>query len=365
MASVTKRNGRWQATYRGPDGRERTKTFDKKDDAENWNITQQADLLRGTWVDPSAGRTTLRAFAEVWLSQQPHWRDGTRHAVDNSLRVHILPVLGDRPLGSIRRSDVQALVGHLDHLAPSTVATVHQHLRTVLGAAVEDGRIVRNPAVGVRLPEVVRPPIVPLSAEQVWALAEAAPPTLRAAVMLGAGLGLRQGETLGLTVDRVDWLRRQVRIDRQMVTPAAGPPAFGPPKTKASFRTVPAPDVVLESLTAHVATFQPGTDGLLLHNADGSPIGRNRFGDGWRETVEMAGLPKGTRYHDLRHHFASALIAAGCSVKAVQEALGHASAKETLDTYSHLWPSDTDRIRAAVDATLSRPADQSRTPSLR
>jgi integrase len=73
------------------------------------------------------------------------------------------------------------------------------------------------------------------------------------------------------------------------------------------------------------------------------------------EGRRRAGLPKGTRYRDLRHTFPSALIASGCSVKAIQVALGHESASVTLDTYSHLWPSDDDRTRAAVDAFLSRP----------
>ncbi len=56
--------------------------------------------------------------------------------------------------------------------------------------------------------------------------------------------------------------------------------------------------------------------------------------------------------HDLRHHCASLLISAGCSVKAVQAFLGHKNASETLDTYGHLWPGDEDRIRAAIDAGL-------------
>lgn len=241
----------------------------------------------------------------------------------------------------------------------------------MLGAAVEARRIVRNPAVGVKLPEIVAAPVVPLSAEQVWTLADAASPALAAAVIVGAGLGLRQGEATGLTADRIDWLAgRSVRVDRQLVTPATGVPRLGPPKTKAAFRSVPASDVVLDALAGHLKAH--GTSevwdasgravpGLVFH-VGGRPIGRNRFGDLWRATVRRAGLPAGTRYHDLRHHFASGLIAANCSVKAVQDALGHASARETLDTYGHLWPADHDRIRAAVETTLARPpADKLRT----
>ena len=65
------------------------------------------------------------------------------------------------------------------------------------------------------------------------------------------------------------------------------------------------------------------------------------------------GLPPGTRFHDLRHTYASALIASGCSVKVVQAHLGHKSAAMTLDIYSHLWPQDDDRARAAVQSFFS------------
>ncbi len=73
------------------------------------------------------------------------------------------------------------------------------------------------------------------------------------------------------------------------------------------------------------------------------------------------GLPKGTGMHALRHYYASLLIRYGESVKTVQARLGHASAAETLDTYSHLWPDSDDRTREAVDAVLGAPADSLRT----
>jgi integrase len=294
----------------------------------------------------------LGQYADGWLARQRHWRPTTRAAVENSLKVHVLPALGHRPLASIRRSDVQSLLTSLP-LAPSTVRTVHQHLRTLLGAAVEDGAIVRNPAAGVRLPSATRAPVVPLTPEEVWQLADAAPGFLRAAVVLAAGAGLRQSEALGLTVDRVDRLGRAIRVDRQLA-PTAGPPQLGPPKTHASYRVVPASDVVLSELSAHIAKYGTGELGLLIHGQDGAPISRHGFGRQWRATTRRAGMA-GTRFHDMRHFFASALIASGCSVKAVQDALGHASAKETLDVYSHLWPSDTDRVRAAVESTLELP----------
>jgi hypothetical protein len=97
--------------------------------------------------------------------------------------------------------------------------------------------------------------------------------------------------------------------------------------------------------------------GTLLVGAE-APMGYNRWL--WVQTVDRAGL-SGVRYHDLRHAFASALIAGGCSVKAVQHALGHTSATTTLDVYGHLWPGDEDRIRDAVDRAFAPAEDSLRT----
>ena len=132
-----------------------------------------------------------------------------------------------------------------------------------------------------------------------------------------------------------------------MVTPAHGEPTLGPVKSNASLRTIPLADVVLQALAGHLAAFPPGADGLVVTYVDGRPVRRNRFGAMWRQSLARPGLEH--RYHDLRHHFASVLIAGGCSVKVVQKTLGHASARETLDTYGHLFPEGDDLTRKAVD----------------
>jgi integrase len=81
---------------------------------------------------------------------------------------------------------------------------------------------------------------------------------------------------------------------------------------------------------------------------------RSKFGYELRAARRRAGLPESITFHDLRHFFASALIHAGCSVKQVQAALGHKSAKVTLDVYGHLWPGEEDRVRDAI-GQLFRP----------
>ncbi|MGH9050971.1 MAG: tyrosine-type recombinase/integrase [Acidimicrobiia bacterium] len=99
--------------------------------------------------------------------------------------------------------------------------------------------------------------------------------------------------------------------------------------------------------------FPAGELRLVFTDKGEHPIRRTRFGDSvWRRAVRAVGLPPRTGFHALRHYYASLLIRHGESVKVVQARLGHASAAETLDTYSHLWPDSVDSTRGAVDEIL-------------
>ena len=202
-----------------------------------------------------------------------------------------------------------------------------------------------------------------MTTEQVAAVRDALPPQLQALVTLAAGTGMRPGECFGLTVDRVRFLERTAMVDRQLVTLARQAPCLGPPKTRASNRTIPLPQVVVDALAAHLAEFPAAPDGLVF-TLTGKPITRQAFGHKWRAAVETARLPAGTGFHALRHYYASLLIRHGESVKTVQARLGHASAVETLDTYSHLWPDSEDRTRDAIDSVLGFTADPLRTEAV-
>jgi integrase len=109
--------------------------------------------------------------------------------------------------------------------------------------------------------------------------------------------------------------------------------------------------VAVEALAAHLAAYPAGRHGLVFANTVGDPWRHSTFGTMWRRTSASAGV-QGRTCHDLRHFYASLLIRHGESVKTVQAWLGHASAAETLDTYSHLWPDSEERTREAVDLAL-------------
>lgn len=164
-------------------------------------------------------------------------------------------------------------------------------------------------------------------------------------------LGLRIGELLALRIEDVDFLRRTARVEFQI---APGAKVRSEPKTPRSRRTLPLPQVVADALAAHLAEFPAGKDGSIFTTRTGAVYRHDYYGARiFAAAVERAALPAGTTTHDLRHHYASVLLAAGESVVAVAERLGHENATLVLSTYGHLMPDSEERTRRAVDEAWS------------
>ncbi|HJX43256.1 MAG TPA: site-specific integrase [Geodermatophilus sp.] len=156
------------------------------------------------------------------------------------------------------------------------------------------------------------------TAAQVGAVLEAADPALRPFVALCAFAGLRLGEAAALQVGDVDFLRRTLVVARQVQRAGRDQVEVRPPKY-GSERTVFLAPGLVDLLAAHVASHCP--DGSWLFRGSGTePPHQNTVGHRWRRTTSAAGLA-GLRLHDLRHFYASGLIASGCDVVTVQRAL--------------------------------------------
>ncbi|GAA0657242.1 site-specific integrase [Streptomyces thermocarboxydovorans] len=355
MASLAKRpNGKWRARYRDDAGKEHSRHFDRKVDGQRWLDEVTASQLTGTYVDPRAGLTTFRAYAEQWRKAKPH-KPTTQVKAEQHLRVHAYPAFGDKPIARIRRGDVQSWVTGLTKsgMKASTARTTFNTVRAVFRAAVGDRVIAVSPCADVDLPEVPRRKVVPLTVEEVRALADAMPDRYRALVVLGAGTGLRPGELFGLQVRHVDFFKRLLHVEQQVQQTKGGGTRVCEPKTKESVRTVPLPDVVVHALVTHLKAFPADPDGFLFQDPKGGPVVSTRLMDSaWRPARKAAGLPAVTM-HQLRHTYASLLIAAGESVKVVSERLGHTNAAMTLNVYSHLLPNSEDKTRRAIDDAFS------------
>ena len=224
MASIDKRpDGRYRARWREyPNGPQKTRTFAKKGDAQLFIDGIRGDLARGNYIDPAGGRILFRDYAEQWRAAQIH-RPNTAAQAEAYLRLHAYPTLGHRPIGDLRRSEIQAWVkGRSLVLAPRSTILIYRWVATVLRSAVADRLIGSSPCMRIALPKPDDEEVVPLSVAQVEALADAIHDRYRALVVFAAGMGLRQGECFGLTVDRVDFLRKQVRVDRQLIDARGG-----------------------------------------------------------------------------------------------------------------------------------------------
>lgn len=351
------RGDRWRARYLDPNGRERSKTFARKTDAERFLATVETDKMRGAYLDPNAGRITVGDFYAEWSARQL-WETNTRLAMDLAMRSSELGIL---PLAKLRRSHIEAWVKRMDarELAPGTIKTRVNNVRAVLRAAVRDQVIAVDPSDRVTLPRDRRreAAMVLPTPRQVASIMAAADPAFRAFVALAAFSGLRLGEAAGLRVGDIDFLRRSLDVRRQVQRAGVGNVEVRAPKY-GSERVVYLADELLELLSEHIAQHRPGEEATrwLFEATGGRPPHQNTVGHQWRQACKRAKVSDLT-LHDLRHFYASGLIADGCDVVTVQRALGHAKATTTLNTYAHLWPTAEDRTRKAAAGLFQAAAE--------
>jgi integrase len=253
-------------------------------------------------------------------------------------------------------------------LQPATIRTRFANVRNAIRAAVRDRLMPRDIAEHVRLPRRRKSSAamaIP-TAEEVGTALRKADAEFGTYIALCSFAGLRRGEASALRVTDIDFLRKEIRVCRQVQWTDDGDLEIRAPKY-GSERTVYIPDRLVTMLAEHVRLYRPGDDPdrwlfPSIRNTD-LPAHSATIARYWRTVRDKVGIEY--RLHDLRHFFASGLIAAGCDVVTVQRALGHSSAAITLTTYSHLWPDANDRTRNAagelLDQSLGSPADALRT----
>ncbi|MEU8656278.1 tyrosine-type recombinase/integrase [Actinoplanes philippinensis] len=376
----SKRHGRgkrWRVRYTDDTGQPRERLFDRKPDAERWDATTRADVARGVYVDPDAGKVTVKAYGEQWRANQLH-RDSTAERVERALRVHVYPVIGGLPMARVRRTSIQTWVkDRAQVLEPSTLRVVYSYLASMFLAAAIDRVIGVNPCQGIHLPDVPRTDLFVPTTEQVYAISDAfagqngKQGLYQAQPLAAAATGLRQGELWGLELEHVDFLRRKVIVAQQLKVIAGRRPFLAPPKTPESCRTVDLSQVGAETFAQHIEAFsitEVEIDDetnprkpirrkakLIFLNGNGDPVNRSGWSHLWTPAVARAGLPKGFGFHALRHYFATVLIHGGASVKTVQLALGHTTPTITLNTYVGHWPDAVETTRTLIDSALRRP----------
>jgi integrase len=271
-------SGSWQIRWRDPNApagqNQRKASYPSQRMALQQKTLIEADLLRGTYVD-AANPTTVAEYMWQWIAARP-LRERTVEHYASFMRHHVeATVLGARPLTKVKPSEIQAWITSRAKprgtLGPAALYVWVGVLRSVFNTAVLDGLINRNPVLPKRqlkMPQDERRKFVPLTVEQVLALAAAMPDRYQAMVLTQAGLGLRLSELLALRVEDVDFLKRTVHIEWQLAPKTL---ERIPLKTSHSRRTIPLPRVVADVLAEQIREFPPAEDGTLFVNGPGGP----------------------------------------------------------------------------------------------
>lgn len=407
-------SGRYQAHYTDPNGKRQTapSTFDSKQAADRWLAQQQTELVRGSWLDPTAGRVTFAAFAEQWLAAPPRpLRESTRLNYRRFLDRYLLAELdgfrlGDFELQSITPAVVREFAARLQTAAtrqPETAGGRQPHparqwaaavglevpatgrlpqsvldswrragspvptrtrtagrkgevvaeqtyrlLKTILNTAASDGAIASNPCRTVRVKAPAAPERQPATAEQVELLSRLCPPRYRVAVLLAAYSALRAGELFGLTRADVDTAAGTVTVSKQLAKLPGRAAAFAEPKTAKSLRTVHLPQRIVAELAEHLAEFTAPEPDALVFTTAGGEPCHKGNRQWFLAARRKAGLPA-LRWHDLRHTAQTFAAEQGVGLRALMNRMGHASPRAAL-IYIHASESADQQLAAKLDA---------------
>ena len=402
---------RWQVRWDDPNSATRKqprRNFALKDGADPnihadaFDKVIQSQIIRRAYADPRAGEVTLQKYAETWRAARGH-SDDTAAKLAARLRNHVYldparPDSGRAPRGALaigqhplallaqRPSLLAAWVASLKGPLPAerSQRQVVDDVAAVLGAALEDGAIGRNPlkSSAVSKPGRRGPKAKPFTAAELTAIEDELPERLQVLPRLGAGTGARAMELAALGVGDFQFLGRRPRVtvERQLKK-ISGQLVFAPLKNRKVHDVPLAPSVaaaVAQHLADHPAAEvtlpwhdprnpkehgRPVTVRLVLLADPGTPLTRAALQGAWRaaaakavKAVRREGqrhlFAAGQNLHRLRHTYASAQLRAGVDVVRVAAALGD-TVDVVVKTYAHLMPGDADgdaQLRSAVDA---------------
>lgn len=350
---------RYRVRYRTPDRKQTDKRgFKTKRDAELFLASVEVSKARGEYIDPAENKITVSQLGSAWIQRQTHLKPSSFRPVAAAWRNHVETRWGTTSVGDIRKTAVQHWISDMttgDGAAQkpksaTVVIRAYGVLASILDGAVDDRRILTNPARGVKLPRKGKKAHIYLTHQQIHRLAaESKYPTL---VLVLAYCGLRWGEAVALKVKDLDSLKRRLNI-RENAVEVGSKIEVGTPKNHKR-RSVPFPKFLSEPLAKQCEG--KGREDQLFAGPDGGYLRSTRVQEdrgGWfTGAVSRAGLPRITP-HDLRHTAASFAVSAGANVKAVQRMLGHSSAAMTLDIYADLFDDDLDAVAAALDKAVS------------
>ena len=339
---------RWQASYKH-EGRSHTAptTFATSSDASAYLSKVETDLHEGQWVSPQAGRVSFATYSDRWFVEQSHLRPRTQELYEGLLRLHIIPTFGQVELKKITPAAVRSWISELAAQHQSTSAKAYRLLKQILGTAVDDDLIARNPC-RVKGAGTERPAERPLfTVDDVLRLTQAMRDDLRLALVLEVWVGLRRGEILGLQRRDIDLDRGTVRVERAVFEVSGKRPQLGPPKTDAGRRNEYVPSAFLSQIEHHLDCYTgPDDESFLFESKVGGPMRAGTLHRAWAKARKETGLT-GFTFHDGRHFHLTTYGGLGATEAEILARGGHSS-RSASRIYQHSNPAREEMLAEAL-----------------
>jgi integrase len=362
----------WVVDYVDQLGHRHLKTFERKKDADAWHAQVAVDVKAGIHTADSRSITVAEAGA-LWLKSREAagLEYTTLLSYQSHLDLHIIPLIGLTRLSALTVPFIRTFEDRLrEGRSAAMTKAVLISLSSILAEAMDRGLVAQNVARGLRSRratgrlekhvetgrEIPRP-------DEIRAILGTLVGNFRPLLLTAIFTGLRASELRGLRWGDVDLDRREVHV-RQRADMFG---TIGKPKSKAGTRTIPLPPLVANALREW--KLKARSNELVFPGKGGRPLYYNVVQNAWHgaqmaaNVINMAGQPKYSGLHALRHFYASWCINRRADgglelpIKVVQTRLGHASIQMTADVYGHLFPRGDDgtEMAAAEHALLAMP----------
>jgi|GEM_PF-228081 len=335
-------------------------------------LHEKMNQIKNGTFNPNREDQTFKEFAENWLKGKLSVKEATRVSYQGIVNNHLVPYFGNGLISEIKREDIKGFVKEKSEggeLTPKTIHNILLVLHQVLDDAQVEGIVIHNPYVKIEKPRREKPDVDYLRTHEIPIFLKAAQSnkepkkkvsklsvrpekkekekpkcetTIHAFFYTAIFTGMRRGELLGLKWEDIDRVNSKIHVRRSLYKRA-----FQTPKSEYSKRAIDMGPRLMEVLKGHrvkqnetklkVGSEWSNNDLVFCQN-DGSALDAdNLYHRDFKAILKKAEL-RSIRIHDLRHTFASILIAAGHNLKYIQNQMGHSSIKITLDLYGHLMP---------------------------
>ena len=317
-----------------------------------------------------ADEFTVGAWAKTWfeLYSKPNIRESTQERYWNHIRFHIIPYVGQIKLAKLTGRDIQKMYNDVrDHgripkgpndkrdksLSASYIRSLHRMFHMCMERAVKEQLVIRNPCNDVVLPKVEKKEIMILKPEHMKDyLAEADRRGVLPIFFLELCSGLRKGELVALLWSDLDVERRTISVSKQAVRVKGGGVKVTTPKTATSIRVESIPQKAVDLLVAEHEK-HPDNPYLFPSPVTGDMYYPDAIAAIHTKILRTLGLEH-TRFHALRHTFASVALQNGVDIRTVSGMLGHADPGFTLRTYTHTMNSLQVQAAETMGAVMSQ-----------